>query len=84
METQIRIHNIATIKTPSQEDFRSINHTKQEEEIEKILYQHTGEAKAGTIKIYKPRTGGKQFEPIAFITFEDEDQPSPNDLNKRI
>ena len=68
--TQIRIHNIATIKTPTKEDFRSINYTKQEEEIKKILHKHWGEAKAGAVKIYRPRTGGKQFEPLALITFK--------------
>ena len=82
--------------------------------------KHSGEAKAGTIEIFRPRTGGKQFEPLALINFKtptlkyaferafaswkrsnpsdklsisrappakspgDEDQPTPNDLKKRI
>ena len=70
MEAQIRIHNITKIKTTTKEDFRSITKTKQEEEIEKILHKHSGEAKAGTIEIFRPRTGGKQFEPLALINFK--------------
>jgi hypothetical protein len=69
VETQIRIHNINTIKSDDNKDFRSLDDKQQQNEIHKILSKHTNGTKSGTINIFKPRTGAKQFESLALVTF---------------
>jgi hypothetical protein len=70
VENQIRIHNINSIMTEDKQDFRNIDNTKQEEEIRDILKLHTGDLRAGSVNIFKPKHGAKQFEPLALITFK--------------
>ena len=35
-----------------------------------ILKTHTGDSEAGTVNIFKLKTGAKQFEPLALINFK--------------
>ena len=70
VETQIRIHNINTIKSEDNQDFRNLDNTKQEKEIQALLQQHLKDPKAGTINIFKPKPGAKQFESLALVTFK--------------
>jgi hypothetical protein len=70
VETRIRIHKINTIKSEDKQDFRNLDNTKQEKEIQELLQQHVGDPKAGTINIFKPKTGAKEFEALALITFK--------------
>jgi hypothetical protein len=68
VKTHIRIHNIYTIKIDDKLDLRTLEDAKQEKEIQAILQLHL--KKAGTINIFKPRTGSKQFEPLTLIPFK--------------
>jgi hypothetical protein len=70
VETQIRIHNINTIKSDDNQDLRNLDDKQQEKEIQAILLKHAKDTKAGTINIFKPRNGAKQFESLALITFK--------------
>jgi hypothetical protein len=56
--------------TEDKQDFRNIDNNKQEAEIRDILKLHTGDLRAGSVNIFKPKHGAKQFEPLALITFK--------------
>ena len=47
-----------------------MDNNQQEEEIKDIIKLHTTDPKAGSINIFKPKQGGKQFESLALITFK--------------
>ena len=70
VENQLRIHNINTIVSEDKQDFRNLDNNQQEEEIKDIIKLHTSDPKAGSINIFKPKQGGKQFESLALITFK--------------
>ena len=70
VENQLRIHNINTIVSEDKQDFRNLDIKQQEEEIKDIIKLHTTDPKAGSINIFKPKQGGKQFESLALITFK--------------
>jgi hypothetical protein len=70
VETQIRIHNINTIKTDNNTDFRILEDKFQTQEIQKIIAKHNNGEAAGSVIIIKPRTGAKPFEALALVTFK--------------
>jgi hypothetical protein len=70
VETQIRIHNINTIKMDNHTIFKDLEDKPQTQEIMRIIATHTNGENASSVTIIKPRTNAKQFDALALVTFK--------------
>ena len=65
----IRLHNINSIDEGTPNHFRTLNHIEKVQRVHKLVNDHVSPEVGYSTQIITPKTGSRQFEPLAVVTF---------------
>ena len=73
VENVIRLHNINYIDSNTTHHFRTLNHTDKIKRIHQLVNDYVTPNTGFSTQVITPNPSGRQFEPLAIITFQNAD-----------